>query len=220
MEKLLLQATIRTPEESAKDVIASGYVPAEYYGHGVKNISLKVEYEALRKVYRRAGGNTIVELEVDGKEKKNVLIHQVQTNPITDRLTHIDFMNVKMTEKITTEIPLRFEGMSLAVKDQGGTLVTHMDTLSVECLPGDLVHDIEVNIEPLVDFNVYIRVKDLVVPQGITVLDDAEAVVVNAVPPRKEEEVVAPVAEGEAGAEGGEAAKEGEAGAQTEEKSA
>ena len=211
MSATTLEVQSRSPEAKAKDLLAQNIVPLEYYGKGVKNRSLQADYQAFRRLYKQAGESTIVELKIDGKETANVLIHEVQHDPVSDKITHVDFINVRMDVVIHTHIPLKFVGVSTAVKDNCCTLMTPLSQLDVKCLPKDLVHEIEVGIESLVDFHLNIRVKDLKIPANITVLNKAEDVVAMVVPPKVEEEapVVAAVVEGEAGvapAEGAEAA--------------
>ena len=105
-----------------------------------------------------------------------------------------------MNEKLTTEIPLKFVGDSVAVIDLGGSLLTALDQVEVECLPADLPHEIEVNIDALADFESVIHVSDLVVAPNVTILTDPESVVVRVEAPRSEEELEEleePVQEGE-----------------------
>lgn len=212
----MLEVRPRDPKVSAKNLLASGFVPIIFYGKGMKNLELQVDSMALKKAYRQAGGNTVIELKVDGGQSLNALAYDVQYDPVTDELRHADFINVRMDQEIHTEIPLKFVGVSLAVKDMGGTLTSNVDVLKVKCLPKDLVHVIEVNIEPLVDFHTSIRVKDLPVPNGITVLTAPDEVVATAVPPHEEKEeapvvaaaaVEGATAEGAVPAEGGASAE-------------
>ncbi|MBI2634789.1 50S ribosomal protein L25 [Candidatus Peregrinibacteria bacterium] len=197
MDIMTLELQSRTKEIRAKDLLRSSVIPAEYYGRGIQNKSLQVDYQTFRKLYRQAGGNTLIELNVDGKEKMTVLVHQVAFDPITDEITHIDFINVRMDQEIHTKIPLKFVGVSPAVKELGGIIVPNITELEVNCLPKDLVHSIEINIAPIIDFNHPIRVQDLVLPSGIKALHDLGEIVVTAVPPQEEEEAtVAPVAPG------------------------
>lgn len=206
MDKITLEVQTRDPQAKAKDLLGQNLIPAVFYGKGVKNKDMMMNYQVFRKAYKQAGGNTIVELKIDGKETVNVLIHDVQSNPVTDMITHVDFINVKMDQEIHTEIPLKFVGVSAAVKDNGGTLASNLDVVKVKCLPKDLVHEIEVSIEALVDFHTSIRVKDLVLPKGVTVLNHDDEVIVTAVPPHeeKEEAPVVAAAEGAAAAPGAE----------------
>jgi len=217
MPSTTIEVQSRNPQTKAKDLLAQNIVPLEYYGKGVKNRSLQVDYQAFRRLYNQAGESTVVELKIDGKDTANVLIHEVQHDPVSDKITHVDFINVRMDVVIHTHIPLKFVGVSTAVKDNSGTLMTPLSQLEVKCLPKDLVHEIEVSIDCLVDFHTNIRVKDIVVPANITVMNKLEDVVAMVVPPKVEEEapVVAAPVEGEAGAvpaEGAEVAPaEGEA---------
>ncbi len=205
MDTMTLEVQSRRPDSKARDLLGSNIIPAEYYGRGVENKSIQIDYQTFRKLFRVAGTNTVIELNVDGKEKMNVLVHDLQRNPVTDLITHVDFVNVRMDEDIHTNIPLEFVGVSKAVKELGGILVHNIDEVEVKCLPKDLVHSIEVSLDPVVDFHSFVRIKDVVAPSGITILNAPEDVVVSASAPRVEEEI-APVAT-EAVAEGGASAE-------------
>lgn len=187
METILLAVSKRNAEIKAKALLAQDIIPAVCYGKGEETTSLQMDYQSFRKIFRDGGGNTIVTLELDGK-KIPVLIHDVSYHPVTDRILHVDFIMVKMGEVITTEIPLEFVGMSLAVKDLSGTLVTYMNEIEVKCLPKDLVQHIEVDISVLEDFTSQITVADLKVPSTLEVLEDGEELVASVAPPRAEEE--------------------------------
>jgi large subunit ribosomal protein L25 len=187
METVSLEVQKRDKQLKAKDLLRENLVPAEYYGHGVENKSFQIDYQSFRKAYRESGNSTIIELKLDGNESLNVLVHDVQYDPVTDLFTHIDFINVKMGEEIHTKVPLEFVGTSLAVKDDQGTLITYISELDIKCLPKDLLHSIEVSIDSLVDFNTHISVQDLVIPEGITVLNAPEDTVASVSPPRAEE---------------------------------
>ncbi|MFA6991798.1 MAG: 50S ribosomal protein L25 [Candidatus Gracilibacteria bacterium] len=220
MESIALSAKTRDLKIKAKDVLKTKQIPAEYYGKGVKNQSLILDYSEFLKAFRKAGKNTIVKVEVDGKDKFDGLIYDVQYHPVTDQITHVDFINVRMDQEIHTKVPLEFVGTSIAVKDFSGTLTANLNQIDVKCLPRDLVHKIEVSIEPLVTFHMSIRVKDLVIPPGLKVLNGLEETVVTVTPPKAEEEekpaeaVVAEgaTAEGAVPAEGGAAPAKGAGG--------
>lgn len=229
MDTISLDVSTRDGAMKAKALLARDLIPLQFYGRGVENRSLQVDYQSFRKVYRVAGNNTVIEMNIDGKEKINVLVQDVQYDPVKDTFKHVDLMNVRMDEVITAKVPLEFVGMSLAVKEMSGTLMPHLNEVEVKCLPKDLIHSIEVSIDPIVDFNSFVRVKDLVVPEAVEITNDPEDVVVTAVPPRVEEEpeveevggeegeaAEGEAAEGEAGE--GEAKKEGEGGEAKDEK--
>jgi len=185
---MTLEIQARETDRKAKDLLKDQIIPVEYYGNGVKNQSLQVDYQTFRKLFRVSGTNTVIELNIDGKEKKNVLVHNVDFHPVTDQITHIEFINVKMNEEIQTQVPLEFEGVAPAVKELGGTLTHNLDYLEIKCLPKDLLHSWTVNVEPIVDFHTSIRVQDLNLPATVTVLNDPEDVVVSASAPQVEDE--------------------------------
>ncbi|MDP2625228.1 MAG: 50S ribosomal protein L25 [Candidatus Peregrinibacteria bacterium] len=195
----------------AMDVRRNGMIPAECYGAGKENVSIQMDYQVFRKAYIVAGENTVIDLKVGDKPVQKVLVHQVDFNAVSDKIIHVDFVNVDMDVEVHTSIPLNFVGISPAVKDLAGMLMTNITDLEIKCLPGDLVHAIDVDITVLADFHTSIHVSDLIVPKKITVLADSELMVATVVAPRSEEEEVETEvpAEGEeveteAPAEGGE----------------
>ena len=209
MEIVTLLAKLRGLEKSAKELRADRKIPAVYYGKGQKNLHLELDYQTFRKLFAQAGESTIIDLQVEGeKEPFKVLVQEVQYDPVKDTFSHVDFIHVVMTEAITTKVPLEFVGTALGVKDLGGNLTVSKNELEIKCLPLDLPHSIEVDISGLIDFSVVIHVKDVIVPDKVTVLDDIEGTVVSVSAPReeKEEELEEEEEEGEEGAE----AEEGE----------
>jgi len=170
----------------------SGRIPAVVYGHKIKNILLDVDYKDFEKVYRKAGVNSLIELNVEGeKEKKIVLIHQYQKDAVSDKVIHIDFFETSAKEEVEVKIPLVFEGTSLAVKDLGGTLVKNISELMVKALPQNLPHEIKVFIDKLNTFEDRILVKDLTLPKDVKVSAKPEEIVVLVAQPSKVEEDLA-----------------------------
>lgn len=187
-----LSAATRTKiAKAAKHLREVLKVPAVVYGRGIENKSIEVDLAPFRKVYSAAGESSLVDLSIDGGAPVKVLIHDIQVDPLRGEVTHIDFLQVNMNEKLTTEIAIEFVKESAAVKALGGTLVKNMDHIEVKCLPGDLVHAIEVDISKLATFEDVIRVKDITPPAGIEFLSEADAVIALVEPPRSEEEMKA-----------------------------
>lgn len=200
MEKLKLAIKGREKTgRQATQVRNEGGVPGVVYGHDTENLNVSAVYNEFAKVYKTGGESTLIDLEVEGGDTIKALIKDVQRHPITDRFTHVDFFKVNPDEKMTAEIPLVFTGEAPAVKALGGSLVTNKNSVEVECLPKDLVHEITVDVSGLDTFESIIRVSDLKLPEGIEVLDDAERTLVIVQAPRTEEEILA---EEEAAAEG------------------
>ncbi|PIR52548.1 50S ribosomal protein L25 [Candidatus Peregrinibacteria bacterium CG10_big_fil_rev_8_21_14_0_10_49_10] len=215
MDMVTLAATARTKDVGANILRTASKVPCVLYGNNVENVSLECSFNDVWRAYQKAGENTIVELALGGRNVP-VLFHEVQMDPVSDRLIHVDFYAVDMKKEIEAPIPIHFEGESLAVKDMGGVLVTSHDHVTVRCLPAHLPHHLIVSIAPLVDFLSTITVADIEVPEGVQIVDAPDVVIATAQEPRKEEELLPPTpAEGEV-AEGAAAAVTGEEGEKSE----
>lgn len=174
--------------KKTKALRQQGLVPAIIYGHKTKNTPLIVNKRAFRDIYQQSGSSALVDLKFDGQTHK-VLIHEPQTDPISGEPIHIDFYQVRMDQKIKTEVPLVFIGESKAVKELEGNLVSPKNEVEIECLPNELISEIKVDISALESFEDSIHVKDLKVPEAITILDDPEATVALVEEPRSEEEL-------------------------------
>lgn len=153
-----------------------GKITAELYGPDIKNQSLVLDYNEFVKVYDQAGSSSIVEVATSDGKKYPVLISETQIHPVTSRLTHVDLRQVSMTEKIETEIELKFTGDAPAIK-AGGVFLSNKSVLMAKALPADLVSEIEVDVSGLADFDSKIFVKDIKLPKGIEILDGADDLV-------------------------------------------
>ncbi len=194
---------------------AEGKMPAVMYGQGKEAKLLSFDAVEFGKMYAHAGHNTILQIEVEGEGTENVLIQDVQNHLHSITPIHADLYTVKMDETVRTSVPLHFVGESTAVFQDGGSLLTAIDELEIECLPGKLPASIEVDIAVLDDFEKTITVADLKIPAGVEVHTELEELVAKVDAPRSEEEMedldseVGPAAPAEEGEEG-EAAAEGD----------
>jgi large subunit ribosomal protein L25 len=186
MAQATLSAQVRDKAVKAKDVRRMKMIPAEYYGRGIENVSLQMDYQDFRRLYRTAGMNTVIDLKIEGQGDKNVIVHRVDQDPVTDEIAYVELINVRMDEEITADVPLRLEGQSLAVRDLGAILVQNLDTVEVTCLPAKLPHEIVVNIDSLVDLSSSIHVSDIVAPAGVTITSDPEESVISLTLPQEE----------------------------------
>lgn len=164
-----------------------GIIPAELYGHGVPNQHLAVSARDFRKIFAAAGENTLVTLTV-GPEEHSVMIHDVEKDFLSGEVSHVDFYQVKLDEKIKAKVPFEFTGDAPAVKTLGGIVNKAMIEIEVEALPKDMPHRIILPLDSLDELGKSLRVKDVVVPKGARVLVGPETVVVTITEPRKEEE--------------------------------
>lgn len=187
-----ISAKLREKAKVKNDVLREdGFIPAVMYGKNIDPQNISFEYNAFEKVYQEAGESNLIDLSLEDKEPQKVLVKDVQYDPITGKIIHIDFKIINMKEKIHTNIPFNFTGESPAVKELGGVLVKSIDELEVECLPIDLVGEIEVDISPLATFDDVIKIKDINIPKGMRVLEGEEEIVATVTPPRSEEELAA-----------------------------
>lgn len=154
---------------------AQSKLTAEIYGPDVKNQDLVLDYNEFVKVYDEAGESSVVDVVIGGK-KYPVLINEVQTHPVSNRYINVDLRQVSMTEKLETDIELKFIGEAPAAKT-GGVFIANKSKLSVKALPADLVGEIEVDISGLAAFEDKILIKDVKLPKGIEVLDNPEDMV-------------------------------------------
>jgi large subunit ribosomal protein L25 len=186
MERVELPADSRDVRgKKVKQLRAQGLIPAVLYGPDTAPQAIQTEERPLVTALRQAGSTSLIDLTVDGEpEAYVVLARHVQRNPLTGRLLHADFYQVRLTEKVRTSPRLEFVGESPAVKEGTGVMIFAMTEVEVECLPTDLVNSIEVDLSVLEDLGDSIQVGDLPIPSGVTILADDGQVVVNLVAPR------------------------------------
>ncbi|MBI2798275.1 50S ribosomal protein L25 [Candidatus Saccharibacteria bacterium] len=223
-QQITLQASSREVfGKKTKKLRLEGKIPAIVYGNSQDNQAVELDHYAFERVFASAGQNTIIALKLDDAQPLNILIQDVERDPLTGNLTHADLYRVNMTQEIKANVPLHFVGEAPAVYQQEGVLLTNLEEIEIETLPGKLPANIEVDISGLDDFEKAIHVSDLNIPEGVEVLVDGEELVAKVDPPRSEEELEAldediveelpeeEGAEGEAaeGEEGGEATAEG-----------
>ncbi|HRZ95387.1 MAG TPA: 50S ribosomal protein L25 [Candidatus Moranbacteria bacterium] len=190
MEKIDLKAKIRDVfGKKVNKMRKSGLIPAVVYGKGIKSISLWVNAADFKKLLKKSGESTMINLEIDKKAGCNVIIYEIQRDPVSGSIIHADFFQVRMDEKIETEVELEFIGESPAVRDLGGVLVRNIDEIGVKCFPGDLPSHIDVDISVLKTFDDRICGKDLKISDKVEIDLDPETVVALVAPPRSEEDL-------------------------------
>lgn len=204
MTELTLKAEFRSEMKGGnpKRMIKESILPAVVYGPDSKNINIKLDYQEFLKVFHIAGESKVINLTV-GDKTIQVLAHRIQKNPVTDKIIHVDFYQFNKNKKFSVEVPINFVGESKAVKEEGGVLVTNIDTILVECLYTDLISEIKVDLSVLENLNDSVYVSDLKVKEGVNFLTADDQVIISVKPMRvQEEEQVEEVAE-EGESEGG-----------------
>lgn len=174
MQKHTLRATTRKESgHKVKHIRKQGLLPATIYGKNIRSESVSVPLGDFTNTYDKAGETGLIELSLEGKVRP-VLIHNVQKHPISGELLHAELMQVNLKEKVHTRVPIDFVGTAPAVSDKVGTLLELLDELEIEALPTDLPEKISVDVSGLAEVNQEIKVKDVTVPAGITVLTDKD----------------------------------------------
>ncbi len=195
----------------------SGRLPGVVFGHGIDSENVSVDAHDFEQLRRKAGQNALIDLSVDGKQARPVLVHGVQVHPVNRRPLHVDLFLVRMTEELIVEVPLVATGTSLAVENLNGTLLHPIESVRIRALPDHLPQSIEYSIEGLVDYEAVVKVADLTIPDDVTLLTDSEEIVAKVLPSRLQTEVEAEKAEeAEAAAEAAEAAEPTEGAAEAE----
>ncbi len=197
-----------------------GILPAVVYGANRESENIQLDARAFDVLMRTTTRNTLVDLKIGKSRATPVLLHDIHEHPVRRHPMHVDFLVVSMTEAITVEVPVNYMGDSTAADKLGGTLLHLRESVSISALATALPHAIDLDITPLDSFEAVLHVSDLIVPEGVVILTDAEEPLARVQPPRVEEEAVigaegeeleegAEAPEGEAAGEAAEAAAEG-----------
>jgi len=191
--------TRTTTGKAVKKLRREGILPASIYGRGVESVAVQLPYLQARDMMNAHGTNSLVNLQVEGEATtRPVVVREVDQDPVSRKLWHVDFLQVDLTRKITGPVPLHFVDEAPAVKDLGGVLVHSLDSIEVEALPGDMPDSIEVSVASLTELESHLTVKDVVAPRGVTILADPDQFVVAVSRPRvMSDDDEAAVAEGE-----------------------
>ena len=189
MAELTLEVSRR--ERSGKNVVdkirRAGKVPAVVYGAQREPVAIEVDRKSLSELIQKSehGLRSIFLLKMGGSDQqRHAMIKDIQIDPISRRVKHVDFVRVMMDEVVRTTVPVHVIGAAAGVKD-GGLLDFQIRELHVECLPNAIPDAIEIDVTPLGSHE-YFRISDLKVPEGVKVLDDPERVVVGVTHARAE----------------------------------
>lgn len=180
MKKYTLSAKMREQTgRKVKNLRHAGTLPASVYGNGLKSLSIEVDTASFKSVFSHAGETGVVELSVDGVVKP-VLIHNIQVDPVSSEILHVEFYQVNLKEKVKTKVPVVLIGEAPIVLSKTGVLLTLLLEVEVEALPNDLPEKIEVDTSILNSLDQEILVSDLTIPSGVTILTEPGVGVVKA----------------------------------------
>ncbi len=190
---ITLDAQLR---DKTQDVVAlreKGKMPAVFYGKKTKPTSITIERKDFIKTWHEAGESDVVTIKTPSGSF-DTLIHDVDIDPVTDIPRHADFYVFEKGKKLEVDVPLEFVGVSPAVKDLGGALVKTLHEIKISADPQHIPHNIKVDISSLIDFSSQILASELIMPEGVTLVELPTEVVASAAAPKEEVvEEVAPV---------------------------
>jgi large subunit ribosomal protein L25 len=188
MERAELRADTRTVRgKKVKRLRSDNLIPAVVYGPDMEAAPIQVVERSLVKTLHEVGSTALIDLFIDDAAPPHVVLaREIQRDPLTSRVQHVDFYTVRLTEKVKTTPRIEFVGTSPLVETGRGVVVTSMTEVEVECLPTDLISSITVDISVLEEWDDNVIVADLPVPPAVTVLADPSEVVVSVVPIRME----------------------------------
>ncbi len=169
MKQININTTSRTEigGNSAKRYRQNGQIPAVVYGEsGVKNLLLdEKEFEMIQK--QIVGKAVLIELSFsDGSQSCYAMLKDVERHPLTDRVLHIDFIEVVRGKPMNAVLPIRIVGESFGAKNENGIIAIQQHEVRVVCRPRDLPEAIEIDVTPLhIDEAIFL--KDIKAPEGV-----------------------------------------------------
>lgn len=185
-----ITATKRTNmRKRSRDEREARRVPGVVYGVGIEPKPISVERSAFLKLWKAAGFSSLIDFTCDEQSSVKVLIKDIQLDHLTMDPMHVDFHQIRMDQKLTAKIPLKFIGEAPAVKVSAGTLIKSLDEVEVTCLPADLPHEIEIDLATLVTFDDAITVGNLKLPEGVITSTDASLTIATVARPFTEDEL-------------------------------
>jgi large subunit ribosomal protein L25 len=178
MEEVVFQANRRdVTGKKVKTLRRDGRLPAVVYGHNIESISISLDMRDAIRTLDSISPSALVVLEIDG-DKHHTLVRDKQRNPVRRSIIHVDFQAVSLTETVRADVNINIIGEAPAVEAYLAIVVPSLEQLSIECLPTDLPDKIDVDISELGEIGDSILVGDLIIPDGIEVMNDPEDVVV------------------------------------------
>lgn len=185
--ELTVECQKRLEGSKPKALRREGLVPANLYGHkGTESISLTLNAKTAERLLKKGSvNNTLVDLNItDIPWRGKTLLREVQMHPTKGAIYHLSFFAVSAQESVDIEVPLHFVGDAIGVKQEGGILDPVMNQLQMRCAPDQIPDAIEINVSDMhMGDNLYVR--EIVLPQGVTALDEPERVVVAVLTPQK-----------------------------------
>jgi large subunit ribosomal protein L25 len=165
-----------------------GMIPAVLYGGGSSNVPLTLKKQDVFMILRSdTGENTVFQVSFDS-EIRDVMIKELQRDPVTDEILHADFVHIAMDKVIQVSVPLVSVGEAVGVKTEGGFVDFITREVEVECFPKDIPEHIEIDISGL-HLRQSLKAGDITLPEGVKIITSSDTILVLIEVPLKEEEI-------------------------------
>jgi large subunit ribosomal protein L25 len=195
MEETILSGELRAiVGKQVKALRRAGRLPAVIYGRGLDPISISLDAHNTSRTLPGLSSSHLIVIDIGG-EKHTTLVREKQRHPVSGKILHIDFLEVSMTERLKTEVQIVLFGESPAAKNFNGVIVSNLENVEVEALPGNLPERISIDISVLKNIGDSVHVRDIVVSSEVEILTDPNEIVVLVMAPAVEVETVSAVAE-------------------------
>lgn len=189
-QEVSLDANVRKDFSSSRlnSLRSEGKIPAVLYGQDIKNTVIFVDEKEFKKsISTERGENALIKLKVEKKNPVTTIVKEIQVNPVSMKIIHVDFVKVKLQEALEVEVPVEVEGESPGVKTGGGVLEHIIRKIKVRCLPNEIPDNFILNVSEL-DVGENLKISDIPKIKGIEILAEEDAIVVNVVSPSEYEE--------------------------------
>lgn len=165
-----------------------GMIPAILYGSDASNVPLTLRKQDVFMILRSdTGENTVFQVSFDS-ENRDVMIKELQRDPVTDKILHADFVHIAMDKVIQVSVPVVSVGEAVGVKAEGGFVDFITREVEVECLPKDIPEHIDLDISGL-HLRQSLKAEDITLPEGVKLITSSDTILVMIEVPLKEEEV-------------------------------
>src|SRR5436305_2384900 len=187
-----VQKRTETGTNANRRLRQSGKIPAVVYGGGKDTVPIQLDRKTLLDLMKSGENeNAIFLLKLaDSGQERHAMIHDMQIHPLTRQVIHIDFQRILMTEKVKVQVPVELVGTAYGVKTEGGMIDFVHREVELECLPGDIPQHIDLDVTEL-HVGQHVEAKDLKLPQGVTLAEEPDRVIISLSHTKAEESAVA-----------------------------
>lgn len=181
-----VQPRHETGKNANRRARTAGKIPAVVYGGGKESVAIEVNRKTLVDMMKGHSGENPIFLLKLGDKERHAMIRNMEVDPISRQVIHIDFQRVIMDQKVRVAVPVELVGTAVGVKVEGGMIDFVTREIHVECLPGDIPKHVDIDVTN-VHVGQHVEAKDLELPQDVTLLDDPEKVIISLSHSRTEE---------------------------------